>query len=45
MSRYNPREAEPKWQAAWAENDSFRALGPQADSGERSEERRVGKEC
>jgi leucyl-tRNA synthetase len=37
MSRYNPREAEPKWQAAWAENDSFRALGPQADSGEEGE--------
>ncbi len=28
MSRYNPREAEPKWQAAWAENDVFRAEGP-----------------
>ncbi len=30
MSRYNPREAEPKWQAAWAERDSFRAGGPKA---------------
>ena len=28
MSRYNPRDAEPKWQAAWAERDSFRAVGP-----------------
>ena len=28
MSRYNPREAEPKWQAAWAERDSFKAEGP-----------------
>ncbi|MBO6795774.1 leucine--tRNA ligase [Maricaulis sp.] len=25
MSRYNPSEAEPKWQSAWAERDSFRA--------------------
>ncbi|WP_300542650.1 leucine--tRNA ligase [Maricaulis sp.] len=32
MSRYNPREAEPKWQAAWAERDAFRAHGPGADS-------------
>tara|TARA_R110002095_G_scaffold106715_4_gene93456 strand:- start:304 stop:2901 length:2598 start_codon:yes stop_codon:yes gene_type:complete len=33
MSRYNPREAEPKWQAAWAERDSFRAGGPKAQNG------------
>ncbi len=33
MSRYNPREAEPKWQAAWAEADSFRAGGPEAGGG------------
>ncbi|MEL6999790.1 MAG: class I tRNA ligase family protein, partial [Pseudomonadota bacterium] len=25
MSRYNAREAEPKWQAAWDEAESFRA--------------------
>ena len=30
MSRYNPREAEPKWQSAWAERDAFRAGGPEA---------------
>jgi leucyl-tRNA synthetase len=30
MSRYNPREAEPKWQSAWAERDAFRAGGPDA---------------
>ena len=28
MSRYNPREAEPKWQSAWSDTDSFRAEGP-----------------
>ena len=33
MSRYNPREAEPKWQSAWAERDSFRAGGPKAQNG------------
>ncbi|WP_339738943.1 leucine--tRNA ligase [uncultured Maricaulis sp.] len=33
MSRYNPREAEPKWQAAWAERDSFLAGGPKAQNG------------
>lgn len=33
MSRYNPREAEPKWQAAWAERDAFRAEGPGAENG------------
>ncbi|WP_417481231.1 leucine--tRNA ligase [Maricaulis sp.] len=33
MSRYNPREAEPKWQAAWAERDCFRAGGPKAQNG------------
>lgn len=31
MTRYNPREAEPKWQEAWNAHDSFRAVGP--DSG------------
>ncbi len=25
MSRYNPSEVEPKWRAAWAEADAFRA--------------------
>ncbi|WP_019960434.1 leucine--tRNA ligase [Woodsholea maritima] len=25
MSRYNPNEAEPKWQAAWASQQSFKA--------------------
>lgn len=30
MSRYNPREAEPKWQSAWAERDAFRAGGPES---------------
>jgi leucyl-tRNA synthetase len=33
MSRYNPREAEPKWQSAWAERDAFKAEGPQAQNG------------
>ncbi|MHA6287915.1 leucine--tRNA ligase [Maricaulis sp. CAU 1757] len=33
MSRYNPREAEPKWQAAWAERDAFRAGGPDNPTG------------
>jgi leucyl-tRNA synthetase len=33
MSRYNPRDAEPKWQAAWAEKDSYRAGGPGAENG------------
>ena len=33
MSRYNPREAEPKWQSAWAERDAFRAGGPEARNG------------
>ena len=32
MSRYNPREAEPKWQSAWAERDAFKAIGPQNGS-------------
>ena len=25
MARYNPKEAEPKWRAAWADADVFRA--------------------
>jgi leucyl-tRNA synthetase len=25
MARYNPKEVEPKWRAAWAESDAFRA--------------------
>ena len=32
MSRYNPREAEPKWQAAWAKADAFKAGGPGQDA-------------
>ncbi|WP_203291083.1 leucine--tRNA ligase [Maricaulis parjimensis] len=32
MSRYNPREAEPKWQSAWAARDAFKAGGPDADT-------------
>ena len=28
MTRYNPREAEPKWQAAWDARDAFKAIGP-----------------
>src|ERR1700728_4253098 len=28
MARYNPKEAEPKWQAVWAAADVFRALEP-----------------
>ncbi|MCW5724526.1 MAG: leucine--tRNA ligase [Maricaulaceae bacterium] len=30
MSRYNPREAEPKWQAEWAARDAFAAVGPES---------------
>jgi leucyl-tRNA synthetase len=33
MSRYNPREAEPKWQSAWAERESFKVEGPSEKSG------------
>ena len=29
MARYNPKEAEPKWRAAWAAADAFRAGPPQ----------------
>ncbi len=29
MSRYNAKEVEPKWRAAWAKADAFRALSPQ----------------
>src|ERR1700741_555015 len=28
MARYNPKEAEPKWRAAWAAADVFRAGDP-----------------
>jgi leucyl-tRNA synthetase len=28
MTRYNPKEVEPKWRAAWAEADVFRAGAP-----------------
>ena len=30
MSRYNHREAEPKWRAAWARANTFRAPDPSA---------------
>ncbi|MEL6245354.1 MAG: leucine--tRNA ligase [Pseudomonadota bacterium] len=33
-ARYDPSEAEPKWRAAWAEVDLFRALSP-AEAGDR----------
>jgi leucyl-tRNA synthetase len=29
MTRYDPKTAEPKWQAAWAEAEAFRARDPQ----------------
>ena len=29
MARYNPKEAEPKWRAAWAAADAFRAGPPE----------------
>jgi leucyl-tRNA synthetase len=35
MSRYNPKEVEPKWRAAWEAADVFRALGP-AEAGDRA---------
>jgi len=28
MARYNPKEAEPRWRAAWADADAFRAGPP-----------------
>src|SRR3984957_4164757 len=34
MARYNPKEAEPKWQAVWQAADVFRALEP-AEAGGR----------
>ncbi len=34
MARYNPKEAEPKWQAVWQAADAFRALEP-AEAGGR----------
>jgi len=33
MARYNPKEAEPKWQAVWAAADVFRALEPAEAAG------------
>jgi leucyl-tRNA synthetase len=30
MARYNPKEVEPKWRAAWAAGDVFRAGPPEA---------------
>ena len=33
MSRYNHREVEPKWRAAWARADLFRALSPEDANG------------
>ncbi|MFT6662215.1 MAG: leucyl-tRNA synthetase [Maricaulis maris] len=32
MTRYNPREAEPKWQSAWDACDAFKAIGPSASN-------------
>jgi leucyl-tRNA synthetase len=29
MTRYNPKEVEPKWRAAWADGDVFRASAPE----------------
>jgi len=34
MSRYNPKESEPKWRAAWDDQQAFRALSPQ-EAGDR----------
>ena len=34
MARYNPKEAEPKWQAVWRAAGAFRALEP-AEAGDR----------
>jgi leucyl-tRNA synthetase len=34
MARYNPKQSEPRWRAAWAEADVFRALEP-AEAGDR----------
>jgi leucyl-tRNA synthetase len=31
MTRYNPKEVEPKWRAAWADGDVFRAGAPDRD--------------
>src|ERR1700690_3135047 len=28
MARYNPKDAEPRWRAAWAQADVFRAKDP-----------------
>jgi leucyl-tRNA synthetase len=33
MARYNPKEAEPKWQAVWAAADVFHALEPSEAAG------------
>jgi leucyl-tRNA synthetase len=34
MARYNPKEAEPKWQAVWRTADVFRALEPAEAGGQ-----------
>ena len=28
MGRYNPKEVEPRWRAAWADKDTFRTVDP-----------------
>jgi leucyl-tRNA synthetase len=33
MARYNPKDAEPQWRAAWAEADVFRAADPDRAGG------------
>jgi leucyl-tRNA synthetase len=33
MARYNPKEAEPRWRAAWAQKDVFRAADPKDAEG------------
>src|SRR5215468_5213918 len=33
MSRYNPKESEPKWRAAWEGAKAFRALDPAQAAG------------
>jgi leucyl-tRNA synthetase len=34
MGRYNPKEVEPRWRAAWADKDTFRTVEP-AEAGAR----------
>ena len=33
MARYNPKETEPRWRAAWDEADVFRTRGPDEADG------------